>query len=219
MQDIQVTDNEKARMSSDISRFFYAAGIILLTAVLVTLLWKTFSGYVKLTLVGTEDGCRVSTDHRQFKGGRYTVDHYFVTVERKISSYPAAIDFKKLYGLEDGEELDTTEDGEWETIYHDEVGSGYYKLFEDYSGSRLTFYQDEDGYVFPVSMPGSDSRAAEKDHRKLGYLYAPFGWYVFYVLGLCGGIYCICCGKRFGDEAEHNKNRTVYETPVSFDDI
>lgn len=151
--------NVNAQINSSIAKKFLSVGIAMAIIVAALFIFKSITGYQKVTFVDNYDNCSVfvkmeSKRYRSHNRSR-TKRYYYVY----ITNAEHNIDLKY-----------------W-------CSKSYYNGFKKYTGQddvKLSFFANEDGEVFPVYRLGCDEREAEKELRGID---RPMGWYFIYTAG------------------------------------
>lgn len=134
-----------------------ALGAVVLLICGALFCYKHFTGYTKVTKVGTFSGCTINTRADIVTGrGSTTVYWLDVTCESE--------------GLH----------------FHRDVKKHCYDMFLRYHSEYVTFYKDENRRIFPTYVINCDEREAEREYRHINpplqwyLLYSVLG-----LIGLC----------------------------------
>lgn len=204
--------NEAANMNNDMGRSFFKFGIIALIVTAVLFIGKSLVGYERVTYYATIDNCTVRTWSNYRRMSRGSKTFYYISVSHTKTDTEVSIDFDKLYDLDEdydiySEGIDTEE----EMLFRCEVPYMYYRKFENYRGSKVTFYKDTDGIYFPVFSVDSDRASAERAYRML---VPPYHWYLLYAIGALVGLVSIYLGIQAKRAANsYSELTTPYQQP------
>ena len=123
-------------------------------------------------------------------------------------------DFNTMQGDTDGEfsteDLTVDETGEFVTIFECSVPWRYYRMFTDYSGTRITMYRTSFGRKFPVHSNGMNAKKAEVDYRRLD---PPYLWYFAYGAGALIGLLLLSIAFKAKKTADNYRDGNIYEPP------
>lgn len=181
--------NEVYDINKNIGRSFLKTGIVILSVTLALFVVNSIKGYTKVSMLKTIDNCTVRTHYTHANG----VSNYYTEVRQ----------------------FDEDSKG-WKTVYDGNVGYFYYARMKRYTSSRITLYETSWGEKFPVFKVDCNKWEAERAYRKLR---PPIIWYAVYGIGLAAGFSFCWMGRAGKKSADNYKDKTVYETPVSFDDM
>jgi len=165
--------NVNAKINASFAKNFLSVGIAIAIIIAALFVYKSLTGYQKVTFVDNYDNCSVSVNmktRRSYsrKGHRRTHKYYYVNVV----NYDHNIDL------------------------HYSCSHSYYKGFQKYNGQRdvkLSFFAKENGDIFPVYHLGCDEREAEKELRGID---RPMGWYILYGAGAFLSVIFISMGLK-----------------------
>ena len=132
----------KLKLSEDTQRrlpvICIISGVIVLIICGALFCYKHFTGYAKVTKVGTFDGCTVKT-RADIVTGRGSTTVYWVDVTCESEGFH----------------------------FHRDVEKHCYDMFLRYRGEYITFYKDENRRIFPTYVIDCDEREAEREYRDI----------------------------------------------------
>lgn len=201
------------KINRDLARNCLIAGLIVLVLTLIMMVTKTITGYESVSFENTYDDCRITTWTRTSHVGRRRHTYFYVRVEQKVYE-TGEYDFNTMQGDTDGEfsteDINVDETGEYYTIFQRSVPRRYYRLFTDYSGTKVTMYKNSDGYKFPVHSNNINTRQAEVDYRRLN---PPYLWYFAYSAGAFIGLLLLSIAYKAKKTADNYRDGNIYEYP------
>ncbi|WP_294489596.1 hypothetical protein [uncultured Ruminococcus sp.] len=203
--------NEAQRINSDIYRSSTRMGVIVLLIVLAAFLFKSVTGYVKVTKEQTYENCAVQTwseEHRNSKGGTYHV--YYLEISHGVSN-KTDINFGDLYKNDDPLDYDMItpkESTEKEILFSRRIPYLYYSKFQSYNKNQVTMFKTEHGTRFPVYKLNCSEAEAEREYRRLD---PPLFWYTAYVAGIFLGLLLLKFGHNAKRTADNYSDNVLYE--------
>ncbi len=182
--------NESARINSSFAKNFLSAGISIAIIVAALFFYKSAVGYQKVAFVDNYDNCSVSvnmeTRRSYSRKLRRTKRYYYV----------------RVVNAEHNIDLNYT------------CSHSFYKGFQKYNGRRdvkLSFFEKENGEIFPVYHLGCDEREAEKELRGID---SPTGWYILYSTGAILALTLISMGIKANRTSKNYMNSPSIKTPT-----
>lgn len=182
--------NESAKINASFAKSFLSISIAIAVIIGGLFIYKSVTGYQKVTFVDHYDNCSVSvnmeTRRSYSRKHRRTKRYYYV----------------RVVNAEHNIDLNYS------------CSRSYYKGFQKYNGRRdvkLSFFAKENGEIFPVYRLGCDEKEAERELRGID---RPIGWYILYRAGLVIAAAAFFIGLKANRTARNYTNAPAIKTPT-----